>query len=276
LAVAKRTLRRDGPNLERELPGSNLLLNALRDYERSAIDSHLEFSRVQRGDVLFEPGQPVEFVTFPCDGTLTSLSIAMRDGRAVQTATVGREGAIGGVVSQGYLPAYSRAVVQIGGSVYRIDASRLQSLKQHSVPVRNLLTRYADCLLAQVLQSVACNALHSIDKRCARWLLTLQDRVGSDVLPITQDMLADILGVQRTYVTRVIQAVKHQGLVVVGRGRVRVVNRAALERASCECYAQVNAHFTKVLGLPVVSNNHAPAPSLVRRVTGPMQAAQDG
>ena len=121
--------------------------------------------------------------------------IAMRDGRSAEVATVGREGAVGGVVSSGFLPASTNAVVQIGGPVLRLDALRLQEVKRSSPALRNLFTHYADCLLAQVLQSVACNALHPIESRCLRWLLTFQDRLGTPVLPVTQEMLAEMLGV---------------------------------------------------------------------------------
>ena len=114
--------------------------------------------------------------------------------------------------------------------------------------MRNALTRYADCLLAQVLQSVACNALHTIEQRCAKWLLTLHDRLGTDVLPITQDVLADTLGVRRTYLSGVLRRMQEQGLVLVSRGRISLVNRGTLQAASCECRGRVRAHFAEVLG----------------------------
>lgn len=253
---------------------SNLLLNALHEQDRALIGPYLERSEARRGDILFNAGQSVDFVTFPCDSTVATLAIAMRDGRSAKTTSMGREGAIGGVVSQGHLPAFSQAVVQIGGPICRIDAAQLQLIKQRSTSVRNLLTRYADCLLAQVLQSVACNALHPIDRRTARCLLTLQDRVGTAVLPITQDMLADMLGVQRTYVTRVLQTLQHKGLVAVGRGRLKVSDRTALERSACECYSQVNAHFAMVLGpaVQVVNGSELNRPSSV----GPQRTGNRG
>ncbi|WP_298955040.1 Crp/Fnr family transcriptional regulator [uncultured Methylobacterium sp.] len=229
-------------------PCGNLLLDALRAEDRALLLPHLEPVECRRGEVLFEVGQDVEMISFPCGATVTTLVVTMRDGRSAETATIGREGAIGGVVSQGYLPAFSRAVVQIGGPVLRLEAARLQAVKRTSPLMRNLFTRYSDCLLAQVLQSVACNALHPIEQRCARWLLTLQDRLDTDTLPITQEMLAERLGVQRTYLTRVLKMLQQQGLIAVGRGRITIRDRADMEKASCECHAVVKRHFEEVLG----------------------------
>jgi len=172
----------------------------------------------------------------------------MVDGRSAETATIGREGAVGGIVSQGGLPASTHAVVQLGGPTLRIDSSRLQEAKRISEPLRNLFTRYADCLLAQVLQSAACNALHPIESRCLRWLMTLQDRIDSDVLPVTQELLAAMLGVQRTYLTRILRTLQDQGLIAVGRGRITIVARPAIEKAACECHDCVKRHFDTVLG----------------------------
>ena len=228
--------------------GSNLLLKALQPADRGLIAGAMEPVALARGDVLFDPGDPVSHVTFPCECTVVTLAITMHDGRTVETATVGREGAVGGVVSQGYLPAFSRAVVRIGGPALRIEAGRLQAAKQGSHTLRNLFTRYSDCLLAQVLQSVACNALHPIEQRAAKGLLTLHDRLSSDVLPITQDVLAEMLGVRRTYLSGVLHGLHEREMIAVARGRVTILDRPALERAACECHGRVREHFETVLG----------------------------
>ncbi|GJE42262.1 Crp/Fnr family transcriptional regulator [Methylobacterium soli] len=229
-------------------PSGNLLLETLRAKDRALLVPYLELKEHQRGDVLFEVGEKVSCISFPCGQSVAALVITMRDGRTVETATVGHEGAIGGVVSQGYLPAFSRAVMQIGGPVLRMDAVHLQEAKKASLALRNLFTRYSDCLLAQVLQSVACNAVHPIEARCARWLLSLQDRIGGDVLPITHELLAELLGVQRTYLTRTLKTLQKQGLIQAGRGRIIVCNRVEMEKAACECHAAIKRHFQAVLG----------------------------
>lgn len=230
------------------LTSGNLLLDALRPADRALLLPHLEHKEYRRGDVLFEVGEDVSSISFPCQRSVAALLIAMRDGRAVETATVGHEGAIGGVVSQGALPAFGRAVVQIAGPVLQIEAQRLQEIKRASPALRDLFTRYSDCLLAQVLQSVACNALHPIEARCARWLLSLQDRLGSDVLPITHEVLAELLGVQRTYLSRTIKTLQQQGLIQAGRGRIVICNRPDMEAAACECHEAIKRHFETVLG----------------------------
>lgn len=226
----------------------NLLLRSLTLGDHALLVADMEPVILARGEVLFEPGEDVTSVTFPLDGTVTTLLVPLADGRTIESATVGREGALGGVVSQGHLPAFNRAVVQIGGAALRISARRLQEIKQTSPTLRNAVTRYADCLLAQVLQSVACNATHSIEQRSARWLLTLQDRLGIDELPITQEVLADMLGVRRSYLCGVLRSMQTQGLVANRRRCVTVLDRSALEGAACECYERVRTHFEDVLG----------------------------
>lgn len=139
-------------------------------------------------------------------------------------------------------------MVQIGGAALRVSAARLQTAKQASPVLRNALTRYSDCLLAQVLQSVACNALHPIEQRSAKWLLTLHDRLGTDTLPVTQELLADMLGVRRTYLSGVLGRLQLQGLIQAGRGRITIRNRRALQQAACECHGRVRSHFAEVLG----------------------------
>lgn len=226
----------------------NLLLSALRLPDQALLKPHLELKAYQRGDRLFEVGEDVSSISFPLGQCVAALVIGLQDGRAVETATVGHEGAIGGVVSQGSLPAFSRAVVQVPGSVLRIEAIALQQIKQTSPGLRSLLTRYSDCLLAQVLQSVACNASHTIEARCARWLLSLQDRLGTEVLPVTHEVLAELLGVQRSYLTRTLHTLQAQGLIQVRRGRIIIASRPALEGAACECHGAVKRHFEAVLG----------------------------
>ena len=230
------------------LLSGNLLLSALRVPDQALIKPHLEMKAYQRNDALFEAGEDVSYISFPLGQCVAALVIGLQDGRAVETATVGHEGAIGGVVSQGSLPAFSRAVVQVPGSVLRIEATALQRIKQSSPGLRNLLTRYSDCLLAQVLQSVACNASHTIEARCARWLLSLQDRLGTDVLPITHEVLAELLGVQRSYLSRALRTLQKQGLIQVRRGRIIIVSRSAVEASACECHGAVKRHFESVLG----------------------------
>jgi CRP-like cAMP-binding protein len=147
-------------------------------------------------------------------------------------------------------------MVQIGGPAYAIDTARLEEAKAQSAPLRDLLSRYADALLAQMMQSIACNALHSAEARCSRWLLATQDRVERSPIPLTQESLAEMLGVQRTTVTAVVKELQGRGLIHYTRGRVEIVDRDALERSACECYASVEKHFIRLMPAVAASRAH--------------------
>lgn len=232
------------------------LLSALPERDRDILRPYLVLRQLRRGQILFEPGEEVEITYFPCRGTLTSLLVISSDGREVEAGTIGHEGAIGGIVSAGHKPAYTRAMVQIGGPAYAIDTARLEEAKAQSAALRDLLSRYADALLAQMMQSIACNALHSAEARCSRWLLATQDRVERSPIPLTQESLAEMLGVQRTTVTAVVKELQTRGLIHYTRGRVEIVDRDALERSACECYASVENHFIRLMPAVAASRAH--------------------
>jgi CRP-like cAMP-binding protein len=223
------------------------LLSALNANDRQQIRPYLLMRMLHRGQILFEPGQDIDVTYFPCIGTMASLLVISTDGREVEAASIGHEGAVGGIVSAGHKPAYGRAVVQIGGPAFSIETARLEDMKAHFPAIHNLFSRYADALLAQMMQSVACNALHPVESRCSRWLLSTQDRVQRSPIPLTQEALAEMLGVQRTTVTAVIKTLQQRGLIRYTRGRVEILNRSGLEDAACECYRAVETHFDRLL-----------------------------
>ena len=180
------------------------------------------------------------------EGRLAQLSAAART-LAEVAATIGREGAVGGIVSAGHKPAFAQAEVVLPGPALCLDIGRLEDAKERSPALRDLFARYADALLAQMMQTVACNALHPLNARCCRWLLTTQDRVNSADIPLTQEALAEMLGVQRTTVSTVVGALRDRGLIRYGRGQVTILDRPRLEAAACECYRAVKSHFERVL-----------------------------
>ncbi len=225
----------------------NNLLRALRPSDARLISEHLKEMEFGAGAVLYEPGDMVRTAYFPTGRALASFVVQLADGRAVETALIGREGAVGGIVSQGRLPAYSRCVVQFPGMFYTVKSTELEKLKQQSPTLRNLFARYADCVLAQVFQSVACNAAHTIEARTAKWLLAAIERTGDDEIPLTQEQLAGMLGVGRSYISRVIGTLKERGILETRRRRVRVSDLDALKQLSCDCNDQVRAHFDEVL-----------------------------
>jgi len=227
----------------------NRLLAAIPAIDRALLEPHAQFVELAPGQVLFEPEEDVVITHFPLTGTMAALIVVLEDGRTAEAASVGREGAIGGIICAGHKPAFTRAVIQIAGPAFRVETARIEVAKQRSSVVRDLFDRYADVLLAQVLQSVVCNAFHPMRQRLARWLLMTQDRIASKELPLTQEYLAQMLGVHRSTVIRVARLLQNDGVIRAARGRLTVVNRAKLEKASCECYGAVGRHYERILQL---------------------------
>jgi len=214
----------------------NQVLHALLAGDRAVIDAHAERVELTRGETLFTPTETLRWAYFPNVGTVVSLYLLLGDGRMVEAATTGCEGVLGSIVSCGTLPAFGSAAVQISGHALRVPIRVVEDLKDRSPSFRRLFDRHAYFLLAQALQSVACNTFHHLEARLCRWLLTTQDRVGKAEIPLTQEALADMLGVQRTTVSTMGRGLQDRGLLYFRRGFVEIVDREAVERASCECY----------------------------------------
>ena len=233
--------------LATEKPFNNLL-RTLRDQDYTLIVPHLVEAEQAANELLYNPGDDVDMVYFPCASTLVSFLVSNEDGRDVETILVGREGAVGGIVSHGKLPAYCRIVVKYGGPFVRLPVSVLEAAKGQSSTLRYLFARYADCLLAQMFQSAACNAIHSIEQRTAKWIISAMERTdGDDVVPLTHEQLATLLGVGRSYTSRVIQTFKAEGVLETRRGSILVINREALRTRACLCNEAVKNHFEEVL-----------------------------
>lgn len=228
------------------LPGNNLL-RCLNPGDRALVIPLLSPLEVVAGEVLYEPGDDVGFVHFPEGPALISFMVSFEDGNSVECALIGREGAVGGIVSSGHLPAYTRTVVQYAGTLWRMETNALQAAKDESAAIATLFTRYADCLLAEIFQSVACSAAHSIEQRTARWLLSAHDRTDDRRVPITQQRLADLLGVGRSYIGRVMAGLKDDKAIDVSPGCVTIVDIARLKRQACTCTDAVRSHFDAVL-----------------------------
>lgn len=225
----------------------NNLLRALRPTDAAILHPYLEPWIGVRGQIIYEPGDPVRTVYFPCGPSLISYLVVLENGMAVETALIGREGAVGGVVSKGRLPAFARAEVQFPGPFLRMQIADLEEAKQQSATLGNLFARYADCLAAQVFQAGACNATHSIEQRTAKWLVSAVERTGGPDIPLTQDQLAAMLGVGRSYITRVLRTLKQRGILETRRGSLYIRDFEELRDLSCECNESVRAHFNDVL-----------------------------
>src|SRR3979409_2671925 len=212
------------------------------------IAPHLTPERSQAGDLLYNPGDDVEIVHFPCGPSLVSYIVPNEDGRDVETILVGREGAVGGIVSEGYLPAYTRIMVKFGGPFVRLHVGTLDAAKTKSATLRNVFARYADCMLAQIFQSTACNAIHSIEQRTAKWIIAAMERIdGDETVPLTHEQLATMLGVGRSYASRVIQTFKAEGVLETRRVSRLVRARVPLRIRACLFNEAVKNQFEAVL-----------------------------
>ena len=225
----------------------NNLLRHLREPDYALIVPSLFATTQSANDVIYNPGDDVDVVHFPCGPAMVSFLITSEDGRDVETVLIGREGAVGGIVSQGRLPAYSRIVVKFGADFACVTVADLEAAKARSPALRSVFARYADCLLAQIFQATACNAIHSIEQRAAKWLLAASERTGNDVVPFTHEELAAMLGAGRSHTTRVLQAFRSLGVIETRRGSVLVREQAALRKLACNCNELVKSHFDEVL-----------------------------
>jgi CRP-like cAMP-binding protein len=224
----------------------NRLLAALEPDDFVALEPHLQGVSLQQDQVLYEAGDPVRHACFPHD-TVVSLVAVLKDGRSAEMAVYGREGALGLVSSMMARQSFGRYIVQASGSASQIELERLHAVISTRPKVRQLVLNFAEAMMARVLQNVACNAVHSVEERCCRWILSMHDRLDRDTVPLTHEFLADMLGVQRSTVSSITRALQAAGLIRQGRGVITVMNRAGVERASCECYGTVRRSFERLL-----------------------------
>src|SRR4030081_459466 len=223
------------PVAKASLPLDNKLLASLPRDHFDRLLPNLSTVSLQQGVVLFEAGDEVDQIYFPHFGMLSLLAV-LRDGKAIETATVGREGVVGGMAGLGLYKSFFRIVVKLPTACTKIAAPHFRTVAATSDPLRNICIRYNEVLLSQARVTAACNALHSIEARFCRWLLQSADRAASDTVPLTQEFLAEMLGVRRTSVTEVASKVQGAGVITYSRGVIKILDRPALMRMSCECY----------------------------------------
>ena len=234
------------PTLADAFTGNRLLATLPSDL-RDQLEARMELVDLDLGATVLRRGADVAHSLFLFGPTMISLVVELKDGRTVEVASIGSEGAVGGIVSCGHIPAFTRAEVIVAGPAARVPMAVIEEAKERSAHLRNLFCRYSDYLLAQIMQTVACNSFHSIEARAARWLLTAHDRAGTR-LELTQESLAGLLGVQRTTVNAVARELQDEGLITTRRGVIEVHDRAGLERRSCECYDRVERFFGEIVG----------------------------
>ena len=224
----------------------NRLLAALPASTLEKLQPDLERVDLPWKRVLFDVNAPIEHVYFMESGVASVLGV-MKDGSAIEVATVGNEGLVGLPIVLGADSMPCQAFMQIAGTALRIRSNALRSALQTHPPLRDILGRYTQALFTLVAQGAACNRVHSMGERCARWLLMTHDRVDGDEFELTQAFLALMLGVRRATVNAVGQQLQDQGLIRYVRGRVTIVDRKRLEEASCECYEIVRSEFARLI-----------------------------
>ena len=228
-------------------PGHNRILAAL---PREVIDRlRPQLGPVALGfkQVLYEPNQPISHVYFPCSGVMSMITI-LDDDTMIEVATVGNEGFVGVPIFLGATSMPGQAFCQVPGEAFRMEVGAFQRASESVGELREVLRRYVQGLFNQIAQSAACNRVHSIDERCARWLLMTHDRVGADTFPLTQEFLAQMLGVRRTGVSAAASILQKAGYVRYSRGVMTITDRAGLASAACECYRVVQDEYDRLLG----------------------------
>jgi len=227
----------------------NRLLASLDAEDLQLLAGRLAPITLEKGVLLYEPGDMVDTVYFPEDCVI-SLMTLMESGAAIESATIGREGALGLMSAVSPRQSLSRAIVQVAGRARRISAAQLHHAWDRSLAIRDLADRHQEALFAHAIHSVACNALHSVEARFCRWLLSCRDRIDTNTVSLTQEFLADMLGVQRTTVTVVARALQAAGLIRYRRGVVDILDRQGLEAVACECYGAVRRNYERLLPDP--------------------------
>jgi CRP-like cAMP-binding protein len=225
---------------------TNRILAALEPEDFEVLAPHLESVTLLRGQVLYELGDTILHAYFPQDAVVSLVNV-MEDGSSVEVGVFGREGVLGLLSALVTREAFGRYVVQISGTASRIPFERLNQLRNDQPKLRQLIMNYGEVLLAQTFQTVSCNAVHAVEARCCRWILSMHDRADQNTLPLTHEFLAEMLGVQRSTVSVVTRTLQTAGLIQQSRGGITVANRAGLERAACECYGKIRRIYQRLL-----------------------------
>jgi CRP-like cAMP-binding protein len=226
---------------------SNLILSALpkQAYERLA--SHLEYVGLPLGKVLYDPEEPIRHAYFPLRGAVSIVTV-LRDGGSVEAGVIGNEGMVGFPIILGTNTEFNRrAQVQLSGSGLKVRAGALQGEFRRGEQLHDLLLNYLHAFITQISQTAACNRMHRLEERLARWLLACQDRLNSDELELTQEFIAEMLGVRRAGVSVATTQLQERGLIGHKRGRIQIKDRLGLEATSCECYSIVRQDYERLI-----------------------------
>ena len=226
--------------------GENRLLKQLGAGDFAGLQPHLKRVAMVRGMVLHPPARPIEHVYFPLSGMVSLLAV-MKNGDMIETGIVGREGVVGASIANNGLYAFGQATVQVAGEAWQIKSDAFVKVFNALERFRLAINRFQSVILLQAQQSAACHALHSVEARLCRWLLQSQDVIESDMIPLTQEFLSHMLGVQRNSVSLAATALNERGLIEYSRGNIKILNRDELKKCSCECYEVVHDFVNRIV-----------------------------
>lgn len=229
----------------------NQLLATLPGNVFDAIQPSLIHVDLKLRTVLYNAEDEIDFVYFPQAGMISLLQV-LDDSRGIEIATVGKEGVLGGIAGLGLYLSLSQAIVQVPLRASKISAANFRRLANQHVPIRDMMVKYNEVLLAQTQVTAACNALHAVEQRLCRWLLQTRDRAQSDTLSLTQEFLSEMLGVRRTSVTEIAKSLQQTGLIQYRRGEITIVDRAGVEALSCSCFRAVRNLQTKLMNQTII------------------------
>jgi CRP-like cAMP-binding protein len=228
---------------------ANHVLASLAAPELGFLLPHLRFVDLPQETVLHETGGTISRIYFPHDG-IVSLVVELATGEMIEAAMIGREGVVGGLAALDTKISVSRAIIQVAGAASAVDVDVIRELAEQSAAFRTILIKHEQILLAQSQQSAACNAIHTLEARLSRWLLRCRDLLASDDIALTQEFVAQMLGVRRTSVSVVANTLQQAGLIKYKRGNIRLIDLDSLRESACECYGTVKALSDRLIGPP--------------------------
>lgn len=225
---------------------SNHFLDSLCEPDLALIRRDLTKVELRRDDLVVDAGERIITAILPTTSIVSVIAV-MRDGRSVESRTIGRESGFGLLHALGSRFSFERVLIQVGGDAYQIPIAALSQAARESPTMLSAIARHGQATIVQAAQGTACNTLHGAEHRLCRWLLMTQDRLGSDIVPLTQEHLAIMLGVQRTTVTMLASQLQAKGAISYARGRIRIIDRASLQACACECYDIMTEAVARIL-----------------------------
>lgn len=226
----------------------NYLLATVSSEDYRWLEPNLTQIELPRGAVLAQEGEALRHIYFPTTAII-SLVCDLKDGRVAEMATFGREAMVGLLFSGIRVETLGRYLVQIPGTMLRIPTEKFQAALSSRPGIQKMAARYTEILMVMTLQSVACNAAHSVESRCCRWILSTADRTGRTEIPLTHEFLAEMLGVQRSTVSETTRVLQQKGLISQGRGTIKILDRPRIEATTCECYGRLREKYLQLLPL---------------------------